>query len=91
MGKSVPENIHGFTRFTPFIFAGGAALWTGVHLYSKRRHAVAEAEEEHDIDIVTEDFYETERGKRWLEMAKTRDYLFILVLMEYRICFSFGV
>ena len=34
----------------PFIFAGGAALWTGVHLYSKRRHAVAEAEgnEKHD-------------------------------------------
>ncbi len=41
--------------------------------------AVAEAEEEQDIDIVTEDFYETERGKRWLEMAKTRDYLFYTV------------
>ena len=41
--------------------------------------AVAEAEEEHDIDIVTEGFYETERGKRWLEMAKTRDYLFYTV------------
>ena len=41
--------------------------------------AVAEAEEEYDIDIVTEDFYETERGKRWLEMAKTRDYLFYTV------------
>ncbi len=41
--------------------------------------AVAEAEEEHDIDIVTEDFYETERGKRWLEMTKTRDYLFYTV------------
>ena len=41
--------------------------------------AVAEAEEEYNIDIVTEDFYETERGKRWLEMAKTRDYLFYTV------------
>ncbi len=41
--------------------------------------AVAEAEEEHDIDIVTEDFYETERGKRWLEMTKKRDYLFYTV------------
>ena len=38
--------------------------------------AVAEAEDEYDMDIVTEDFYETERGKRWLEIAKTRDYLF---------------
>lgn len=41
--------------------------------------AVAEAEDEYAIDIVTEDFYETERGKRWLEIAKTRDYLFYTV------------
>lgn len=47
--KSVPANIHGFTRFTLPIFAVGALTWTGVHLYSKRRHDVAhhnEAEKE---------------------------------------------
>lgn len=48
MGKSVPENVHGFTRFTPFIFAGGAALWTGISLYSKRRHQVAEENGKHE-------------------------------------------
>ena len=42
--KSVPKNIHGFTRFTLPIFAVGAAAWTGVSIYSKRRHAVAHAE-----------------------------------------------
>ena len=40
--KSVPSNIHGFTRFTIPIFAVGAAAWTGAHLYTKRRHDVAE-------------------------------------------------
>ena len=50
--KSIPENVHGFTRFTIPIFAVGAAAWTGVSLYAKRRHAVAHeghhAEEHHE-------------------------------------------
>ena len=46
MGKSVPENVHGFTRFTPAIFGVGAALWAGVSVYTSRRHKVAEAEGE---------------------------------------------
>ncbi len=41
--------------------------------------AVAEAEEDGDIDVVTEGFYETERGKRWLELAKSRDIQFYTV------------
>lgn len=44
IGKSVPENVHGFTRFTPAIFGVGAALWAGISIYSSRRHKVAEAE-----------------------------------------------
>lgn len=42
--KPIPENVHGFTRFTPFIFAGGAVLWTGGYLYTKRREAVSKLE-----------------------------------------------
>ncbi len=38
--------------------------------------AVAEAEDERTLDVVTEGFYETERGKRWLEMANLQDYQF---------------
>ena len=39
--KSIPTNVHGFTRFTLPIFAVGAIAWTGVSIYAKRRHAVA--------------------------------------------------
>lgn len=45
--QSVPQNVKGFTRFTPAIFIGGAALWTGISMYSKRRHHVAESEGKH--------------------------------------------
>ena len=45
---SVPSNVHKFTRFTPAIFIGGAALWSGVYLYTSRRHAVAEHEGKND-------------------------------------------
>lgn len=38
--------------------------------------AVAEAEDDSSFDVVTEGFYETERGKRWLEMARSQDYQF---------------
>ena len=32
----------------PAIFIGGAALWSGVYLYTSRRHAVAEHEGKND-------------------------------------------
>lgn len=41
--------------------------------------AVAEAEKESDLDVVTEGFYETERGKRWLKLAKSQEYQFYTV------------
>ena len=41
--------------------------------------AVAEAEDEMAFDVVTEGFYGTERGKRWLELAKTRNYTFYTI------------
>ena len=40
--QSVPSNVKSFTRYTPAIFIGGAALWSGISLYSKRRHHIAE-------------------------------------------------
>lgn len=43
--QSVPKNVTGFTRYTPAIFIGGAALWTGISLYSKRRHQIAKDKE----------------------------------------------
>lgn len=42
--KSIPENVHGYTRFTLPIFAVGALAWTGVSIYTGRRHAVHDAE-----------------------------------------------
>lgn len=44
--------------------------------------AVEEAEEYEAFDVVTEGFYETERGKRWLEMAKSQDYQFRTIPVE---------
>ena len=46
--KSVPANIHGFTRFTIPIFAVGAAAWTGAYLYTNRRHHVAQEHKKED-------------------------------------------
>lgn len=44
--------------------------------------AVEEAEEYGEFDVVTEGFYETERGKRWLEEAKSQEYQFHTVPVE---------
>ncbi len=44
--------------------------------------AVAEAEDWNSFDEVTGDFYETERGMRWLELAKSQDYEFYTVPVE---------
>lgn len=44
--------------------------------------AVEEAEEQESFDVVTEGFYETERGKRWLEMAKSQEYQFRTIPVE---------
>ena len=44
--------------------------------------AVEEAEEYGEFDVVTEGFYETERGKRWLESAKSQDHQFHTIPVE---------
>lgn len=44
--------------------------------------AVAEAEDWNTFDEVTQGFYETERGMRWLELAKAQDYEFYTVPVE---------
>lgn len=51
--KSIPTNVHGFTRFTLPIFAVGAIAWTGASIYAKRRHAVAH--EGHGAEQKTEE------------------------------------
>ncbi len=40
---------------------------------------VAETEDERVFDVVTEDFYETERGKRWLELIRSYEYQFCTI------------
>lgn len=44
--------------------------------------AVAQAEDWNTFDEVTETFYETERGMRWLEAAKDQDYEFYTIPVE---------
>lgn len=44
--------------------------------------AVGEAEDSRVFDEVTEGFYETERGKRWLEMAKSQELQFRTIPVE---------
>ncbi len=44
--------------------------------------AVAEAEDWNTFDEVTEGFYETERGMRWLEQAKAQEYEFYTIPVE---------
>lgn len=44
--------------------------------------AVGEEEDPRAFDEVTEGFYETERGKRWLEMAKSQELQFRTIPVE---------
>ncbi len=48
----------------------------------KVHDAVGEAEDPRAFDEVTEGFYETERGRRWLEMAKSQDLQFRTIAVE---------
>lgn len=42
--KSIPKHVGSFTKYIPFLFAGGSLLWAGSYLYTKRREAVEESE-----------------------------------------------
>ncbi len=67
-------------EYVPEYFAVNSVASHQYTLDGKRVYdAVAEAEDERAFDVVTEGFYETERGKRWLEMAKSQDYQFYTV------------
>lgn len=39
--KSIPKHVHGFTKYIPYLFAGGSLLWAGSYFYTKRREKVS--------------------------------------------------